>query len=239
MNIFTYSAIFSNSLVDVISFNGVNLLEFSTELNLLKTWSHICDLEDKQSDSRKIAPLILLQASIEQCIKKENPKPSSLMEATIRLAQALSDNEDEISSLNIHAQLQLADLYIEHGKALHAEQLLRTIPPVNSSSQLLNMKRDLSVALTRSKLQRLCGETSLSCARQSGVLQEISRRLSNLKISHDLPTRLLLETYLSSTVVLCKCFAESGSMSSADLISQELKPVRSRTKIIFLLIIFN
>ncbi|KAM3177162.1 hypothetical protein ACTXT7_005076 [Hymenolepis weldensis] len=220
----------SNSLVDAISFNGVNLLEFSTELNLLKTWSHVCDLEDRQSDSRKIAPLILLQASIEQCIKKENPKPLSLMEATIRLAQALSDNEDEISSLNIHAQLQLADLYIEHGKALHAEHLLRSIPLVNSSSQLLSMKRDLSVALTRSRLQRLCGETSLSCARQSGVLQETFRRLSNLKVSHDLPTRLLLETYLSSTIMLCKCFAESGSMSSADLISQELKPAIELTE---------
>nr|CDS25653.1 serine protein kinase ATM [Hymenolepis microstoma] len=213
-----------DALLDIITFNKVDLQEFSTDLNLLKAWSQVCNLEDKKSDSGRITPLILLQTSIEQGIRRKNLKPSSLMEATIRFAQALSDSEDQVSSLNIHAQLQLADLYINHGNTLHAEQLFKTIPSFNFSSQLLNMKRDLSVALTRSRLQWFCGETSLSCARQNAVLHEASRRLSNLKVSHDVPTWLLLESFLSSAVVLCKWFAESGSMSSADLISQNLKP---------------
>ncbi|VDO10438.1 unnamed protein product [Rodentolepis nana] len=219
-----------NSLVNNITSHKVDLQEFSTEMNLLKTWSQVCSLKDEKSDSRRNAPLFLLQASIEQGINRKNPTPSSLMEATICLAQALSDSEDQVSSLSIHTQLQLADLYIEHGNALQAEQLFKTIPSFNFSSQLLTMKRDLSMALTRSRLQRFCGETSLSCARQNAVLEEASRRLSRLKISHDVPTWLLLESFLSSAVVLCKWFAESGSLSSADLISLNLKPAIELTE---------
>lgn len=207
----------------MLSSNGTNLQEFSGELKLLNSWAQVCSLMG--SDSKEIAPPILLQSCLEHCMRNRSSKPSSLLEASMQLAQALSDEKDDISTLNIHMQLQLSDLYVEHGNAHYAERLLKMIPPVNASSQILNWRTNLSLALSRSKLQHLCGESSLACAKLSCALQETSRCLSSTKLSQDLSTRLLLETYLSTNIVLCKWLAETGSMSFADLISQKLKPV--------------
>ncbi|KAM7542492.1 hypothetical protein Aperf_G00000017064 [Anoplocephala perfoliata] len=219
------------SSVNFLISNRTNLCEFASEMSLLRAWNRVCDLEDNnQSSPRGLSPLILLQTSIQECVCKNYSQPSSLLEASIRLAKAISDTGDDISLLNVHAQLQLAELYLDHGRELYAEQLLRNMPHVNASSQILNLKRDLAVAFTRSKLQHSCNETSLSCVRLDGALQEISRCIPNLNISHDLPTRLLLESYLSSTVVLCKWLVESGTMGWADLISQKLKPAIELTE---------
>ncbi|EUB64032.1 Serine-protein kinase ATM [Echinococcus granulosus] len=214
-----------------LSENPVTLQSFASEANILQAWSHISTLLQNQPDAsnaRVASSVILLQASIEECIEWDTPQLTSLLEASLRLSKALSDSVDDSSSwlplLNVHTQLQLADSYIERGNVPCAERLLRTIPRIEIASGELNLRKNLSFALARSKLQRLCGETSLSCARLTGVLNDATEVISNLKLSHDTPARLLLESYLSCTVALCKWLAECSAMSLADIVVRRLKP---------------
>ncbi|CDS37595.1 serine protein kinase ATM [Echinococcus multilocularis] len=220
-----------SSSIRLLSENPVTLQSFASEANILQAWSHISTLLQNQPDAsnaRVASSVILLQASIEECIEWDTPQLTSLLEASLRLSKALSDSVDDSSSwlplLNVHTQLQLADSYIERGNVPCAERLLRTIPRIEIASGELNLRKNLSFALARSKLQRLCGETSLSCARLTGVLNDATEFISNLKLSHDTPARLLLESYLSCTVALCRWLAECSAMSLADIVVRRLKP---------------
>ncbi|KAL5970596.1 Serine-protein kinase ATM [Taenia solium] len=225
-----------SSSIQLLSDNPTALQSFASEVNILQAWGHISTLLRNQlnaSNARAASSVILLQASIEECTGWNAPQSTSLLEASLRLSKSLSDSVDDSSPwlplLNVHTQLQLADLYIEHGNALCAERLLSTIPRIVASEEL-TLRTNISFALARSKLQRLCGETSLSCARLTGVLNDAAEVISSMKLNHGTPTRLLLESYLSSTVSLCKWLAECGAMSLADIVVRRLKPAIELTE---------
>uniref|UniRef100_A0A5K3EEY9 PI3K/PI4K domain-containing protein n=1 Tax=Mesocestoides corti TaxID=53468 RepID=A0A5K3EEY9_MESCO len=207
------------------------LQSFISETHALRVWSQVSRLLSTQpnsSESRVASSLLLLQASIEEFATLDATTSSPFLEASLCLSEALSDSHQDLTPwlplLNVHTQLQLADLHVEFGDALFGERLLKSIQPVDVPCPELHLRRHLCLALTRSKLQRLGGEISLSSARLMSVLKETTTALSELKLQRDLPARLLLESYLSCTVVLCKWLSESGTMSWADLIVQLLKP---------------
>lgn len=198
----------------------------------MQAWSRISTLLQNQlnaSSARAASSVILLQASIEECTGWNAPQSTSLLEASLRLSKSLSDSVDDSSPwlplLSVHTQLQIADLYIERGNALCAERLLTTIPRIEVASKELTLRKNISFAHARSKLQRLCGETSLSCARLTSVLNDAAEVISSMRLNHDTSARLLLESYLSCTVSLCKWLAECGAMSLADIVVRRLKPV--------------
>ncbi|VDM30897.1 unnamed protein product [Hydatigera taeniaeformis] len=228
---FLHIMTFRSSLLQLLSENLTTFQSFASEVNILQAWSHISTLlqsKPKASSARAASSLILLQAFIEECIGWDETQPTSLLEASLRLSKSLSDSVGDaspwLSLLNVHAQLQLADLYIKQENALCAERMLRTIPRIEAAPKELTLRKNISFALVRSRLQRLCGETSLSCARLTSVLNDATESISGMKLTRDTSACLLLESYLSSTVSLCKWLAECGAMSLADIVVQRLKP---------------
>ena len=199
----------------------------------MQSWRHVCDILQGQSnplEARAASSIILLQASLDECISENASKPSPMLEASLHFAEALSSDINPNTSpwlhlLNVQARLELTNLHIKLGNAGCAEHLLRSVPQIAVASIELNLWQNLCMGMTRARLQRLCGERSLSCARLTCTLNEVAKNISNLELNQDLPARLMLETYLSCTVNLCKWLAESGTVNQTDLIAQYLKPV--------------
>nr|VZI31144.1 unnamed protein product [Spirometra erinaceieuropaei] len=167
----------------------------------------------------------------------------SLLEASLRLGHLLLEDKNPCpgnSQLPMLVLSQLSRLALveavvdtEHScNLLYASQLLNSCPTTPLSTpdppSPLDLRHVLLRGLVCAKMDRARGEVAFANTQLCTVLSHLSNIIQKEKNdvikSHSEPFRLLLETFLSTSVSLCHWLADSRTKGWADLISQHLKP---------------